>query len=505
MGTHSKPPRETLVRALGRVARIPWAAGALLALAIRLPTAGDEIAMDASAYLAGGFAWSQGELPYRDLFDHKGPLNAELFLALDWLLPTSAVLLRILLLAVFVGSMVQLTALLRRHVPGAAWPAVVVYAIAASSPLLQGQDLNTEQITLPLLIAATDVADRARSRPFSARGAELIAAAAGALIAAAAGLKSIYVLAAAPVPLILLARRPRLLAAAGAGAALAATAILLPFAAAGALDDMRSAVVDYSRAWAGGNWRALLDQGPRELLAYVTAFPSHVLPMLGLVLGAIALGDPHRRRVAACASAAAIGGWVAARAPGASFDHYFLLPVPGLAVLCGLGADALASRTPSARRAVLALVVAPILAALAISPLREVLAIPPDQRWGLYRSSALARQGEAADIIDTATKPGDRIYVITGGAYTNAGQAIYWESRRLPASRFIFPADVVPPAFDAVRADLARTRPAAIVVMPGAPMRPVAAAIDAGNLEEIAALESGDGLTTRIYARERSP
>lgn len=499
-----EPARGTLVQTLSRVARIPWTAGALLALGIRLPTAGDEIAMDASAYLAGGFAWSQGELPYRDLFDHKGPLNAELFLALDWLLPSSALLLRILLFAVFVGSMVQLTALLRRHLPGAAWPAVVVYAIAASSPLLQGQDLNTEQIVLPLMIAAADLADRARSDRRSARAAGLLAAGAGALIVAAAGLKSTYVLAAAPVPLILVALRPRLLAAAVAGAALAAAAILFPFAAAGALDDVRVAVVAYSRGWAEGNWRGLFDQGPRDLLAYLTAFPSQVLPVIGLVLGAIALGDPQRRRIAVCALAAAGGGWAAARAPGTSFDHYFLLPVPGLAVLCGVGADALASRAPGVRRPILALVVVPILAAFAIGPLREVLAIPPDQRWGLYRSSALARQGEAAEIVRESTEPGDRIYVVTGGALTNAGQAIYWESQRPPASRFIFPADVVPPAFDAVRADLAREPPAAIVVMPGAPMRPVAAAIAAGELEQIAALESGDGPTTRIYAREES-
>jgi hypothetical protein len=485
--------------ALASAARVPWVAGAALALAIRLPNLGDKLAMDAAAYLAGGFAWSEGLVPYRDVFDHKGPLNAELFVALDWLLPTSAVALRLLLLAAFVGSLVQLTVLLRRHVPGAAWPAVVVYAITASSPLFQGQDLNTEHIALPLAIAAADLADRARAARSGGIGA---AVGVGVAVAAAVGLKSIFLLVAAPVPLILLARRRGMLAAACGGAVLAAAAMLVPYAAAGVLGDLREAVIDYSRDWAAANWQALLDHGAGEVLAYLAAFPSPVLPLLGLAVGLIALGDPVRRPAAACAAAAALGGWLAARAPGQSYDHYFLLPVPGLAVLCGLGVDALAARAPGLRRPLIALAVVPILAALAIRPVADALRIAPDSRWGPHYMPTLTRQDDAAQIVAARTEPDERIYVMTGG-YTNSGQAIYWQARRAPASRFIFPGDVIPPALDEVEDDLARRPPAAVVLMPGAPIEPVAAAIEAGGLVEVAALEAPEGLVTTVYARPR--
>jgi hypothetical protein len=483
----------------------PWAAGTLIALALRMPSFGEVLQMDAAGYLAGGFAWTEGLAPYRDIFDHKGPLNPEIFLALDVLLPTSATALRIALFAAFAASMVQLTALVRRHAPGAAWPSVVIYSVAGSSPLLEGQDLNTEQIALPLLIAAADLADRARQHQDKGRTALVLAFGAGAAIAAATGLKSIFFLAAAPAPAALLVRRPRLAMAALTGGLAAGAAILAPYLAQDLMDDLRFALFEYSPEFARVGWDGVLAGGARSVFAYVTDFPSHVLPLIALVLGGIALGDRDRRALVLVVFAAALGAWLAARAPGRSYAHYFVVTVPSLAVLCGVGADCIARHAPRLRGPVLTLAIVPIVAALGIGPLRSTLAIEPEVRWGVGRIPALSRQDDAAEIVRSVTTADERIYVMTGGGYTNAGQAIYWKARRLPASRYIFPQSIYPPVWTELRDELAADPPAAIVHFPGALKWPIQPAIEKGGLRRVASLESGDGLIVEIYARPRTP
>lgn len=478
-------------------------AGALIALAIRAPSFGELVQMDASAYLAGGFAWTEGLAPYRDIFDHKGPLNAEIFVALDWLLPTSATAVRLLLFAAFVASMAQLSALVGRHAPGAAWPAVVIYAIAGSSPLFQGQDLNTEQIALPLLIAAADLADRARLNAGARRTALLLAAGAGVAVVAATGLKSIYAVAAAPIPSLLLLPRPRLAVAAVAAGTAAAVAILAPYAAQGLLDDMRFALLDYSRDFASLGWEFLADEGAID--DHLTEFPTRVFPIMAVLLGAVALADPDLRRFALIAFVAALGSWIAARAPGYSHPHYFVLTAPAFAVLCGAGAETLARRAGRMRLPVIALVIAPLLAVLAVGPVGDSLAIPREFRWGVERIPALSRQDDAAEIVRDVTAADERIYVMTGGEHTNSGQAIYWEARRLPASGYIFPQSIVPPIWTVLRDELAADPPSAIVHMPGAKKGPIKDAIENGGLREIAALETGDELIVTIYARRSPP
>ncbi len=481
----------------------PWVAGAIVALAVRLPNLRDGFDNDVAIYLTGGFAWARGDLPYRDLFDHKGPFNAELFAALDWLLPASPVALRLAMFAVFVASLAQLASLVARHSPAAAWSASVIYAIAASSPLVHGHDLNTEHWALPLIIAAADLADRARltaARVDRERVALMLAAGAGVAIALAAGLKSIYLLAAAPVPALLVVSRPRLVAAMAGGSLVAAAAILLPFAISGTLRELGDAILGYSREFAGERLGAVFDDGPGGFAEYLVETPDLLLPAFALALGAIAARVESLRRPAGVAGIAVLGGWLVARLPGESYLHYFALPLPGLAVLCGLGVAALCRGAPDARWLVTAVVCFPIAAVLGLGPMRDALTIEPERRWGDVALPCVGSQDEAAEAVAELTEPGDRIYVATGTGASYFGQQIYWQARRLPASRFIFPRDVVPPAYAEVAADLERTPPAAVVLMPDPVMEPVAAAVEAGGLESAARIDCGGGAAIEVLA-----
>jgi hypothetical protein len=494
------------MRPLGIARRLiakPWVAGALAAAIVRLPNLGDGLDNDVAIYLTQGFAWAEGELPYRDLFDHKGPLNPELFWTLDTLLPASPLALRLVMFAVVCASLAQFAALLGRHEPSAAWPATVIYAVAVSSPLVHGHDFNTEQWALPLIIAAADLADRARiavSVPNRERVALALAGGAGAAIAAVGALKSIYVVAAAPVVLVLLWRRPALLVAGAGGAAGALALILLPYAVNGTLTDLGDAVFDYSGDFARANLDDVLDGGLGSVARYLTETPDLALGSLAVVLGAIAFADRERRGPVACAVLAALAGWLVARLPGETYMHYFLLPLPGLAALCGLGVASLARRAPGLRPAIVALTCVPVAVVLGLGPMRDALAIEPSSRWGVDALPCIGAQDQAAEAVRDFTDPGDRIYVATGAGSAYFGQQIYWQARRLPASRFIFPSDLVPPAYDGVAADLAVMAPAAVVLMPEPVLEPVAATIEATGLEPAARIECAGGAAIEILA-----
>lgn len=87
--------------------------GALLATLTRLPYFNDVLELDVSTYLTLGSQWAHGVLPYRDLFDNKGPLMPELYLGLS--LPRSVVFVRVVLLLSFILLLVSLSSLIERH------------------------------------------------------------------------------------------------------------------------------------------------------------------------------------------------------------------------------------------------------------------------------------------------------------------------------------------------------------------------------------------------------
>jgi 4-amino-4-deoxy-L-arabinose transferase-like glycosyltransferase len=438
-------------------------------------------------------------VPYRDLFDHKGPLTYELFAGLSALLPDSLLAVRLALLAAFVVSIWQLAALAGRHAgPTAAWCTAVVYGMAGSSIVYEGPDPNTEQWALIGIVACVDLADR-----FRADGRLRWAIGAGAVVGLLVAMKSTHLVMAPVVAALLLQRRDGRAAGAAAatGAFLAAGALtLVPFALAGALGDLRFAVIDYNREYARGSLDGLLAAPWREQATYLLAFPGLPLLLAALALAAAAWRERDLRRIVALGLGWLLLAWVSARSTGRTYPHYFVPITPPLALLAGIGLAAVLRRAPQARVAVVAAVLCALAATLALEGWRASVAVPPDRRWLSTDNSPVASVDDAADYVHRITDADDRVYVVTGGA-TNGGQLLYWLADRRPADRLIFPSDMVPPRFDEVSVRLARDPPAALVVIPGAPLEPFMGAIERGGLEVVRRFPTGTGGEVVVWAR----
>ena len=151
-----------------------------------------------------GQQWWHGDIPYRDLFDNKGPFLIELFAGLSLVLPRSlarrATRSRSLAFAL---SVWQLAALARRHLDGTgAWCAAVAYGAGGSAIAFQGPEPNGDQLAMLCVVASVDFADRYR-----AGGRRRWAVAAGAALALAAGIKPSYLVLLPLVAVLLLVRR----------------------------------------------------------------------------------------------------------------------------------------------------------------------------------------------------------------------------------------------------------------------------------------------------------
>ncbi len=493
--------RRALAASHGLLAR-PVVAGALAGGLVRLPRINDPVTIDVSVYLTIATAWLRGLVPYRDVFDHKGPLVYELFALFELVSPTSPHAVRLLLFALFVVSLASLAALVRRHAgERAAWLAVLVYAVAASGDVYDGADPNLEQLSLPLGIAAIDLADR-----YAASRRARFAAGAGAAVAGLALFKPQLAFSAPLVGLLLFLPRPgrarALVAAAGAGV-LTAGAIMLPYALAGALGAAQHSLLDYNRLYAGAGRVDLFGRAPDEQIDWAISAAGEPFIALAAALGAFSLLVREHRRLVLISGAWAALMLIGAKAGVRDFSHYFVPIVPPLAVLVAAGVASLERRLvvpePRARSAVTVAVLAPVFLLLALVPARE--------RLTYGTSFALDAQKQVARIVQEVTTPSERVYVAT----PFEGQTAYWLGERLPASRYIFPA-IMPafpylfdPPWDEVVRDLERTRPAAIVVMPEAYLDYLQPIIERERLKEVATvrLEFAEE-PIRIFAR-RAP
>jgi hypothetical protein len=185
---------------------------------------------------------------------------------------------------------------------------------------------------------------------------------------------------------------------------------------------------------------------------------------------------------------------------GADLPALLVVVTPPLALLTGVGLAAVLRPAPQLRVAVAAVVLCALAATLSLDGWRAAVAVPADRRWMATDNGLLAPVHDAAEYVHRITGPDDRVYVVTGGM-TNGGQVLYWLADRRPADRLIFPSDMVPPRFDEVSGRLARNPPAALVVIPGAPLEPFLAAIDEGGLEVVRRLPTGTGAEVLVWAR----
>lgn len=489
--------RRRLAQAVRGSVAVPAVAGVVIAALARLPYFHDVLELDASTYLTIGSQWLHGVLPYRDLFDNKGPLMPELYLVLS--LTRSVVLVRLALMVTFAVSMVSLGSLVERHGSRrAAWLVVVIYALAGSSPLFEGQDPNTEQFALPLMIAAVDFADR-----FASSGRWPSAVLCGVVTAAAVALKAVYLIAALPAAVLLIQaprRRSAGVALALLGGAVGLGAIVAPYIAQGTVHDMLWSVFTYNRHYVSEGWHELVQGGGRAMQAFWLSFPGVGLLLTASALGVVAVREPRHRRLAWLGLGWALAGLVIARSGLRVFPHYFIPMLPGLALMAGLGLDALAGELARGRAAALcAVVVLGLAGELSLGPGRDAIANNPSERFGTDTDPAAADIQAIGARVRRLTSARQRIWVATEGD-TNTGQGIYWLADRRPAARFLYPFDTVPPTDRQVGASLARRPPAVIVVLNNAPEDYLQGAIRKGHLHQVATVQQPEGDQAQILA-----
>jgi hypothetical protein len=157
----------------------------------------------------------------------------------------------------------------------------------------------------------------------------------------------------------------------------------------------------------------------------------------------------------------AAGALAAALAPLKFLDHYFLLVVPGLALLAALPLGRAGRRFPAGRVAVAA-------AALAAVGVTAAARVPEAlDRWRRLPSRVDAAHYHPAVVgawLRAHSAPDDTVYV-----WRSLDVDIYYHARRRPASRFFFWVHVVrepkPPGADRLfRQDFERRPPRFVVV-----------------------------------------
>src|SRR5829696_2878477 len=400
-----------------------------LAILLRLPAlAYSVLNYDESMYLLMGDQMRQGLLPYTALCDLK-PVGLFALFALVSALPVDGVVAGRLVSSVAVGLTAYLLWHLAarlfddrdRRVGPAAGLAYVVFALATGGLSSQAELFTNLLATLGLAIALAAVRDGEGSPPTGPM------ALAGLVLGVGIQVKQVvlfdmlaflagFLLLTTPRPALLPGRAREAwpaLAALGAAAALPTLAVMLVYAASGRWD-----------AWVAGNLathRAFYgeDTGPAiawEAGLHVTVeqAPLWLAALLALLLGwRLARGGAERRALAFLLL------WVVAIGVGQVFlrwmaDHYFLQFLPPLGLLAGflLGRAVLAHlEPPSARRALLALLVGMGVFALARDPVVNAAYVLRDRHLrGEAWAGDAARQ--VAEDIRRDLRPGDAVYVV---------------------------------------------------------------------------------------------
>jgi hypothetical protein len=448
----------------------PLALGSLIALAIRAPGWGRPIEPDTQIYLTVGDGLFHGLLPYRDLFDHKGPLAYYLFGGVDALIPRSELAVFVVGFLLFVAAVWRLVALVERHAgTAAARVAAVAFAVGASAPVYEWGDPNLEQIALPFLVGAIEQADRFRETRRLGN-----AAWAGGCVMAVVLLKPIFGVVAVPAALAMLrAPRQRVLGAATAVAAGVIVAVLAFLPWAGELDAVKRDLWDFNRDYSSRNVSEVLDRGTGATFDAIVNWPGELLWGTALVAAWLAWRSPPLRWATGLSFVWLVVTMAAVKTSLLNFPHYFVLATPCLAILIGLGWAAVvgSERDPRLRRAVAALVLVPLTLGMAVMPLLH--AFSDD---ALFRSTERDRALDPViGFIHEHSGPDDRIFVSSQQELIS----IYWLSDRRPASRFLFQSPVRESEAEQLRDELLARPPAVIVVVGDAAYPLVQPVVDA--------------------------
>ena len=392
---------------------------AVLAVVLRWPAYGMPLDRDASVYTVIGRGLGSGELPYRDVFDHKQPLIYPVYGMID----AVGVSPRLVSAVVSLLAAVLVYAIVRRPLA----PLLVV--VLGASRFVHGFDLNTEHLllvtgTLPIVVALL--------RP---RWALL----AGLLFAFALMSKAVAVLLA---PALLIAIPRRLWWQLALGTVIPLALLGLIYLAASSFDDLWHWNVTYNREYAsvvslGDRFSRLKDQWPNVLLAAAAA------------VAAVVLLRDERNRLHWTLAAWLAGAVLGALAGGYAYAHYFVPVIVPAAALIALA--------PRPLIFVLALAVVPF----ALEDVRNLVGGPDRLAQRTYgANAALWKTTEpVGKLIHDAAGPYDRMYV----AESEAG--FYAQAHVKPASRVLYDSIL---ALEPERAPhLCETRPRFLVLPHG--------------------------------------
>ena len=416
---------------------------------------------DAAVFLLIGDRLRQGDLPYRDLWDHKPPgiyvIDAALVVAGGWFIGAWP--------SVWIGSVLANVGIgvgvLRAALPGVRRRGAGVYAaiVAASTasiwPLALGGGLTE---TFASLLLAVSWALAASSS--TVRGWMVV----GACAAAAVG-TSLYALPSAAalllVPILRSSWRSALTAAlAGLGFAAAG---LLVAATVGILPWMIDALVDYNAAYRN----ASVDQPLPESLAISGPLLGWYAANLVVLLAPACLGVVRGwRRPEALAAVVAIAGTAAMIGVGGRlYGHYLLLLVPTTGILAAFGMETVLEWARSrSRRAIAVAALALTLAVSGGAVYAGILTSAPDAY------SLRDRDRAAAAFVTTHTAPDDPVLV-----WGNAPM-VYQLSGTRPAWRYTYLLPLLTPGYVSDRLvaqlvdDLERAQPCYIIDA-GSPLR----------------------------------
>jgi hypothetical protein len=398
--------------------RTRWRAGyvaayaslALLYVAIRLRLLAVPLERDEGVFGVIGQAILRGELPYRDVFEHKPPGVFYVYALALLAVPPTATGVHAFLAVWNLATTACVGALAAALASPAAAPwAILVFVVASAAPSVQGFSATSEMLLLLPLTASVLAAVAAADGRGTTRA--LLAGASGALAAATFWMKQPALLGAAAGPLVLAVRgrRARDLAAWAAGAVVVTLAVTVPFAVAGVSSEFWYWV--FTHSWLYG--QLPVAHWPARLAAALRYVGGDLGVALALAIAGGVVGVRRGRPGAGLALAFLALSAASALHSTFFYTHYFALVAPATAVAAAFGIVALAdavgrtARVPLGVATIIALVAPPV-------ALRPWYWIRPDPRTVITR--ALGAQGfEAAPLVARylreRTAPDERVFV----------------------------------------------------------------------------------------------
>lgn len=337
--------------ALGRW--LPWLAIAALYAWIRIPLLDVPLDRDEGAFGLIGRAILDGQVPYRDLCDHKPPGVFYLYALALSVFPATALGIH-LFLHLWNFATLLLVASVARALSGrrAGLYAAFVYALASAAPSVQGPSASTELLLLLPLVASLRLVLAARAAEGRRRLFLLLGA--GASGAAACWIKQPAALPLLCVPLLLAGPpgagrvKPALLGFAWwiAGGVGLSALVCAGFALAGNFGEFFYWSFTHNIAYGAGGWSIA---GPRLLLVGKQLLYDHgfvlALTLFGLAWS-VHKGFRYAGLLAALLALSALG----TAQSGYFYAHYFAILCPALALGAGYAIDKLQAHAAGGSR-----------------------------------------------------------------------------------------------------------------------------------------------------------